>query len=207
MTDTTAVLLTSGGMDSTVLAYWLEQNGCQFIPLFFSYGQHCRDTELSTLKAMLTSDMLSRLEVVDIGKVYDASSSRMIIEADLWTDEVTADDLYLPYRNLLFMSIGAAFAQARNCSKLYSAFINSNHAKEIDCSAEFFGRLNGIFAEYGAVEICMPFRNMSKSEVAQIGIDLNVQIGRTYSCQVSSKTPCGVCPNCVDRLTALENIE
>ena len=206
MNEIDSVLLASGGMDSTVLAYWLNERGQKFIPLFFQYGQHCCENELSTLKKMLNAEMLERLEVVDISGIYQPSQSRMIVEADLWQDNVTADDLYLPYRNLLFLSLGAAFAQARNCSKVYSAFINSNHAKEIDCSAEFFGRLGGIFSDFGAVEIVMPFRDMSKSEVAKIGIDLKLEIGRTYSCQVSSKTACGVCPNCVDRLEALENL-
>lgn len=206
MKNPESVLLASGGLDSTVLAYWLRSKNRNFIPLFLNYGQHCCDSELTTLKQMLDSDMLERLQVVDISAIYGASQSRMIVEADLWNESITADDLYLPYRNLLFLSIAAAFAQARGCKKVYAAFINSNHAKEIDCSSEFFQRLAGVFEDYGAVEIDMPFRDMSKSDVAKIGIDLNIGIGRTYSCQVSSSTACGVCPNCVDRLEALANI-
>lgn len=206
MSNPTAVLLASGGMDSTVLAYWLVRRKTEFIPLFLQYGQHCWENELATLKRLLPEVVVDDLKIVDISDVYRGSPSRMIVEADLWSEDVSADDLYLPYRNLLFLSLGVAFAQARNCTQVFSAFINSNHAKEIDCSTEFFARLAGVFSDYGAVEIVMPFRDMSKSEVAKIGIDLQVPIGRTYSCQVSSKIACGVCPNCVDRLEALANI-
>jgi 7-cyano-7-deazaguanine synthase len=127
----------------------------------------------------------------------------LIDEPNLWRDEITAEDLYLPYRNLLLLSIGAAYAQARDYSSLYAAFINSNHAKEIDCSAEFFERLSGVLLEYGSVEIKMPFRELSKYEVAKIGIALKAPIAHTFSCQAASRVPCGACPNCVDRLEAL----
>ncbi|UTW70738.1 7-cyano-7-deazaguanine synthase [Anaerobacillus sp. HL2] len=50
----------------------------------------------------------------------------------------TAEDLYLPYRNLLFLSIAASVAQTLGINEVYSAFDNSNHAKEIDCSKRIF---------------------------------------------------------------------
>ncbi|REJ91783.1 MAG: 7-cyano-7-deazaguanine synthase [Planctomycetota bacterium] len=201
-----SVLLASGGLDSTVLAYWLRKNGVHFRPVFIDYGQHCAAAELATLKRVLPADISSRIQCINVGDIYAGSSSRMIAEADLWQDHVEADDLYLPYRNLLLLSIGSAYAQAHGYGALYSAFINSNHAKEIDCSAEFFGRLDSLLSEYGSVRVEMPFREYSKSQVARLGIKLGVPIGATYSCQVSSNVPCGVCPNCVDRLDALEEL-
>ena len=104
------------------------------------------------------------------------------------------------------MSVGSAYAQSRGIEVVYAAFINSNHAKEIDCSAEFFARLTSLLAEYGSVEIRMPFREFSKERVVEIGISLGVPIGATYSCQISSTVPCGACPNCVERLRALRAI-
>jgi 7-cyano-7-deazaguanine synthase len=105
------------------------------------------------------------------------------------------------------LTVGAAFAQARGYGCLYSAFINSNHAKEIDCSAQFFERLGTLLSDYGTVRIEMPFRNLSKTEVAEIGIRLGVPIGQTYSCQAAVNVPCGACPNCVDRAKALLAVE
>src|SRR5690606_28957834 len=129
--------------------------------------------------------------------------SRFINEANLWEEELTADDLYIPYRNILILTLAASFAQSMNINEVYSAFINSNHAKEIDCSKEFFLRMEDMLVDYGAVKIVMPFLEMSKFEVAKIGIALKAPIGKTFSCQASSKIPCGACPNCVDRLEAL----
>lgn len=202
-----AVVLTSGGLDSTTLAYWLRDKGVQFLPLFIDYGQHCRITELRTLERVLPPDFGGRVEIVRIGDIYKGCSSRLITAADLWRDAVTGDDLYLPYRNLLMLTVGAAFTQARGLNHLYTAFINSNHAKEIDCSAEFFGRLGSMLADYGTVTVEMPFRNLSKSEVARIGYRLGAPIAQTYSCQAAAEVPCGACPNCVDRARALLELE
>lgn len=201
-----AVLLSSGGLDSTTLAYWLKAKGVQFLPLFIDYGQHCSGTELKTLARVLPPEFTSKIEIVRIGDIYKNCSSRLIAAPDLWKDTVVGDDLYLPYRNLLMLTVGAAFTQAKGLARLYSAFINSNHAKEIDCSAEFFNRLEGMLSDYGTVRVEMPFRNMSKAEVARIGSRLGAPIAQTFSCQAAPEIPCGACPNCVDRAGALREL-
>lgn len=200
------VLLVSGGMDSTVLAYDLVQQGKTIIPLFIDYGQHCREKEYSTANRVLPKEIVHNLKVINISDVYSESNSRMIKEADLWRDNVVSDDLYLPYRNLLFLSVAAAYAQSLGADCVYSAFINSNHAKEIDCSLNFFLQLQALLKEFGSVEIRLPYRDLSKTEVARLGLSLSVPISETYSCQVNSTVPCGVCPNCIDRLTAINSV-
>jgi 7-cyano-7-deazaguanine synthase len=199
-----AILLASGGLDSTTLAYSLQADGIEFLPVFIDYGQHCAKTELETLLDVLPPKYVDLVRVLNVSDVYKRSSSRLISEANLWEDQISYKDLYLPYRSLLLLSVGAAFAQSIGCPHLYAAFINSNHAQEIDCSTEFFERLAQMLSDYGTVEIRMPFRNMSKYEVATRGISLHAPIGRTFSCQASSRIPCGACPNCVDRLDALQ---
>lgn len=201
-----ALLMASGGMDSTVLAYWLREKGKNILPLFIDYGQHFKNTELDSLKKHLPEEYKESIKIINIKDIYALSKSRMIVEPNLWEDEVVADDLYLPYRNLLFLSIAASIAQTHGIKEVYSAFINSNHAKEIDCSKEFFDNLNGLLESYGPVNICMPFRFYTKKEVAELGLKLKVPISETFSCQASSEVHCGVCPNCVDRLNALNNI-
>jgi 7-cyano-7-deazaguanine synthase len=201
------ILLASGGLDSTTLAYWLLNQGIQFVPVFIDYGQHCALTELESLRKVLPRSHTDKIEIIDIKSVYKYSRSRFIQAADLWSEPITADDLYIPYRNILILTVAASFAQTLGYTNVYSAFINSNHAKEIDCSNEFFDEMESILKEYGAVKIHMPFRNYSKYEVAKIGISLGAPIGATFSCQASPTIPCGACPNCVDRLDALKQIE
>jgi len=201
------VLLASGGLDSTVMAYWLISQQIQFVPLFINYGQHCVDTEHKTLKEVLPTSHVSKIEYIDISSIYKKSKSRFIQPANLWEEEVKAEDLYIPYRNVLLLTVAASFAQTIGFSNVYSAFINSNHAKEIDCSNAFFKKMEALLDDFGSVKINMPFRYHSKYEVAKIGIKLGAKIGNTFSCQASPIIPCGACPNCVDRLNALEQIQ
>lgn len=57
-----------------------------------------------------------------------------------------------------------------------------------------------------SVKINMPYREMSKTQVAMLGLTLKAPIAQTYSCQVNSQNPCGACPNCIDRIVAMNNL-
>ena len=131
------ILLASGGLDSTTMAYWLLDRGVEFIPLFINYGQHCALTEFETLKNVLPSSYSDKIEYIDIKSVYARSNSKFIKPANLWEDDIVADDLYIPYRNVLLLTIGATFAQTLGYSNVYSAFINSNHAKKLVAQMNF----------------------------------------------------------------------
>jgi len=200
---TTAILLCSGGLDSTTLAHWLRERSVQLVPIFLDYGQHCVETEWQTLKLVLPAEGVGAPERIDVSGIFRGSKSRLIVEPDLWRESVADQDLYIPYRTLLFFSIGAACAQSRGLSDVYSGFINSNHAKELDCSSGFLNSLDALAENVGAVRFHMPFRYWSKSQVVAEAIRLGVNVGVTYSCQLLSDTPCGACPNCVERLNAI----
>ena len=197
------LLLASGGLDSTTVAYQLTSAGVEVVPIFFDYGQHCVGVEWSRVNEVLPSDM-QRPERFDISSIFRGSPSRLICEADLWTEEVKDDDLYKPYRTMLFFAAAAARAQTVGILDVYTGFINSNHAKEIDCTAAFMDSLDGLTSSIGPVRFHSPFRYSSKADVARAAAELGVPIGRTYSCQAFAQFPCGACPNCVERLNALK---
>lgn len=198
-----AILLASGGLDSTTVAYQLASAQVDVIPIFFDYGQHCVDIEWNRVNEVLPAYM-QRPEKYDVSDIFKGSPSRLIKEADLWNEEVKDDDLYIPYRTMLFFAAAAARAQTIGVLDVYTGFINSNHAKEIDCTATFMNTLEGLTSNIGPVRFHSPFRFSSKADVARVAVELGVPIGRTYSCQASSQFPCGACPNCVERLNALK---
>lgn len=197
------VLLASGGLDSSTIAYSLREQSKVFVPLFFDYGQHCVEKEWSTLKRVLPLGGIDPVRV-DISGIFEGSSSRLISEPDLWSDHVEDDDLYVPYRTLFFFSAAAAYAQTHGMLDVFAGFINSNHAKELDCTESFFNGLDALSASVGPVRFHLPIRQWSKADVVKEAVRLGVPIGSTYSCQLLSDTPCGACPNCVERLTAIE---
>ena len=197
-----ALVMVSGGLDSTTVCHLLVKAGTQVHPIFFDYGQHCVETEWAKVNEVLPTEALPP-ERINLSDVFKGSTSRMIVEADLWTETVLDDDLYIPYRTMLFFASAAARAQTVGILDVYSGFINSNHAKEIDCSTEFMNGLDELSVGVGAVRFHAPFGASSKSDVLRKAVELAVPIGRTFSCQASSSFPCGACPNCVERLNAL----
>lgn len=197
-----ALVMVSGGLDSTTVCHMLVREGVDVHPVFFDYGQHCAETEWGKVLSVLPPTSLPP-ERLDISDIFRGSPSRMIVEADLWNETITDDDLYIPYRTMLFFSVAAARAQTLKIMNVYSGFINSNHAKEIDCSAAFMNGLEELSKDVGAVRFHSPLREMSKTDVVRLALELDVPIGRTFSCQASSSFPCGACPNCVERLNAL----
>lgn len=198
-----AIVMVSGGLDSTTVCYLLAKKSIEIFPIFFDYGQHCAETEWAKINEVLPPEVLPP-ERISLSDIFKGSKSRMIDEADLWSETVVDSDLYIPYRTLLFFASAAARAQTIGILDVYSGFINSNHAKEIDCSTEFMNDLDELSAGVGAVRFYAPFGTWSKSEVVRKALELGVPIGRTFSCQVSSSFPCGACPNCVERLNALD---
>lgn len=182
---TKGVVLVSGGLDSTTLMYQFVAQNVELVPLFINYGQHCASKEYDTLLKVIPEKYKDKIETIDISSIFKYSKSKFIRPVDLWQDDIKAEDLYIPYRNVLLMTVAASFAQTLGLNKVYAAFINSN---------------------YGSVKIVMPFRNLSKYEVAKLGIGLQAPIGATFSCQASPDIPCGACPNCVDRLNALKEL-
>jgi 7-cyano-7-deazaguanine synthase len=203
MSGERAVVMTSGGLDSTVLLYWAIAKRYRACSLFLNYGQHCAGTELSTLRSLLPSEI--QLSTLDLAAVFAASSSRLIREVDLWHEDMKAEDLMLPYRNLFLVATGLAFAAAHGATVLLAAFINSNHAREIDATSAFLSGTGGL-AGTGSVRLEFPFRDFSKRDVVKIGLSLGVRVAETYSCQVNAAQHCGACPNCVDRISAFRSV-
>ncbi len=76
------VLLASGGLDSTTMAYWLLKNKIDFIPLFIKYGQHCVETEFNTLETVLPTGYADKIEIIDISDVYQHSKWSCYIYLD-----------------------------------------------------------------------------------------------------------------------------
>ncbi len=98
-----ALLLCSGGLDSTTVGYWLVEKRISFQPVFFDYGQHCVEKEWETVQKVLPiSDLVSPVLRIDISSIYQHSTSRLIAEPNLWKEHVEDDELYIPYRTLLF---------------------------------------------------------------------------------------------------------
>jgi 7-cyano-7-deazaguanine synthase len=200
-----AVVMVSGGVDSTTLSWWLSYHGVKQHPLFVDYGQHCADTELDAVRRNLPLGLGVTTPRINVGDVYKGSRSRLILPANLNVDQIEDDHLHVPYRNLLILTVGAAVAATKGVNAIFAAFIASNHVVEIDASALFLNNVTQLLGAVDRVVVETPFRDMNKAEIVQLSLALGAPLAFTFSCQAASVMPCGACPNCVERQQAFDS--
>jgi len=214
--DSKAVVLLSGGMDSSTLLFFLrKQLRIRSVhALSFRYGQkHERELEMAKWQA--------RKVGVAEHKVIDLAVLAPLVEgASALTDPgIAVPDLsslnakqrrqpptYVPNRNMILLSLAAAYAEAHGITNIFYGAQAQDAYGYWDCTAEFVGRINSLLAlnRGKPVRIHAPFAGMSKTAIVAIGRKLGVDYSRTWSCYRGGAEPCGSCPSCVERHKAMQ---
>lgn len=191
MIKKTVLHLLSGGLDSTVLLYDLVKQGHNVHAVLFDYGQ----THVEELN--FAAEHCDRLDI----KMSTLKLPRL--RGSMLTDGVGT--YVVPNRNAVLLSVACNLAVI---AKAESVTFGSNRddAKEFpDCRRPFVEAFNlAIKAAKVDVEVCAPYIEKTKSEIAAIGRKLGVPMNRTWSCYSPGSTPCGNCPACVKRTAAFK---
>ncbi len=207
-----AVVLLSGGLDSsTALARTIER-GCEIIALTFSYGQR-HSKELGSAKKIAEHYGVQRHITVDldIGKYLDSSLTQPSMHippgADEQSDGSSIPSTYVPARNIVFMSVAAAIAESVGADSVVIAVNSVDFSDYPDCTPEFIdayqkmlevGTRGGVDGR--AVQIDAPLLEMSKAEIVREAVRLGVPLELTWSCYAGGDKACGVCDSCRLRL-------
>ena len=206
-----AVILLSGGLDSTTLLHyvWKTLGVGRIFALTFNYGQkHSREIRCAAWQAQQL-DVLEH-QVVDIAGLGSLTQGASALTDALIPvpafDELQAEQrdqppTYVPNRNMILLSLAAAYAEAKGVAKVFYGAQTQDRYGYWDCTPEFMGRMNAVLAlnRRLAVRIHAPFMLMSKSEIIGIGRELGVDYAQTWTCYRGQETACGVCPACVER--------
>ena len=205
-----AILLLSGGIDSTTLLAKLSNENYEVVAVSFNYGQK-HVIELNYAKKNAEKYSVKKHHIVELDKILFNSSALVNREVEIATyhnnklpqGQVNA---YVPFRNLLFISSALSLAESMNINEVYLAFNSDDKANFWDCSTEFVERINKISSSNTSIQIKTPFINLSKTEVVKLSRQLNVDLNYTITCyQPNEETECGVCLSCVTKQKALEN--
>ena len=213
-----AVILLSGGMDSAVLLQYLMQklNRRDVHALSFLYGQkHCREIEMARVQAGIAGVKEHRIiEMPWLAELVDGASALTegaIPVPDL--DEIEESSLnqpptYVPNRNMVFLSLAAAYAEAAGISDVFYGAQAQDEYGYWDCTVDFVSRMNELLAlnRGKRVIIHAPFAEKTKSEVARLGRAMGVDFNRTWSCYRGGEEPCGKCPSCIERERAIKEV-
>jgi len=180
--------LFSGGIDSTVMLYELLKDECNVHCLFFQYGQlHLREWDYAKSMA---NKLNVKLTKIDIPGVFGKS-------------RLTGDDscsAVVPNRNMVFLSIAAAFAVKADADSVTIGITGSDFHVFHDCRSEFIQAMNNALHEAEvSVSIKAPYVAMTKSQVVNLGFRLGVDFKGTWSCYERGSVPCGKCLACKER--------
>jgi 7-cyano-7-deazaguanine synthase len=207
-----AVVLLSGGLDSTTLLAMAQKEGYLLYGLTFRYGQRHRQ-ELEAARRVAECFRVQEHRIVDIDlRAFGGSALTSEIEVPKGNDLTGAGDIpvtYVPARNTIFLSYALAWAEVLGTGEIFIGVNAVDYSGYPDCRPEFIAAFEKManLAIKAAVEgktsvsIRTPLMYLSKGEIILAGLKLGVDYGLTHTCYdpASDGLACGHCDSCLLR--------
>ncbi|GAB3446526.1 7-cyano-7-deazaguanine synthase QueC [Phycicoccus ginsengisoli] len=208
-----AIVLLSGGLDSTTVLAMAKEQGFEPYALSFRYGQR-HSIELEAAARVARAQGVARHVVADIDlRVFGGSAltSATEVPKHASVDEV-AEDIpvtYVPARNTIFLSFALAYAETVGASDIFLGVSALDYSGYPDCRPEYIAAFEEManLATRAGVEgarttIHTPLINLTKGETVRRGLELGVDYSLTSSCYDPDEMgrPCGHCDSCLLRL-------
>lgn len=202
-----AVVLLSGGLDSTVLLWHLMKLMNEVHPISIHYGQrHWK--ELNSAAAVCQAGELSwqKVELLSLRDVL-TGSSQTDASVDVPEGHYSADNMAItvvPNRNMILLSIATAYAISLKAEIVAYAAHAGDHAQYPDCRAAFIHALSGAIAlcDDNPPQLNTPFAGRSKADIVSLGAEIGAPMHLTWSCYKGGEKHCGKCGTCVERAEA-----
>ena len=212
MTDSTAIALLSGGLDSATAAALAVEAGERVIGLSFDYGQRHR-RELEAAAALASRLGLVEHHVIQVNLASWGGSSLTDAAQAIpvgGVEEGVIPSTYVPGRNTVFISLGLSLAEARDARRIVLGVNAVDYSGYPDCRPDYleaFQTLADLSSKVGregrGPQLWAPLVTWSKQRIVEEALRLNVPIAETWSCYSGGERPCGVCDSCRIRDDAL----
>jgi len=215
MSDRNAIVLLSGGLDSTTTLAMARSEGFACYALTFRYGQRHRcEIEAATNVARCLGVVEHRVIDIDLGAFgASALTDRRIEVPKDRTDLGESTEIpvtYVPARNTIFLSYALAWAEVLSVFDIFIGVNSTDYSGYPDCRAEFIAAFEkmanlataAVVEGKGRCRIHTPIIEMSKAEIIQAGTKLGVDYSLTHSCYDpdGQGRSCGRCDSCRLRL-------
>ncbi len=208
-----AVVLLSGGLDSSTVMAIARSEGFEVNALSFAYGQR-HAWELEAAKRIAESGGAARHRVVAFDlRAFGGSAltSDIDVPKGREVDEMTRGIpiTYVPARNTIFLSFALAWAEVLGANDIFIGVNALDYSGYPDCRPEFihaYERMANLATKTGVegrqkLKIHAPLLQMTKAEIIRRGLELGVDYGLTSSCYdpAPDGAPCGECDSCILR--------
>ena len=210
-----SIVLLSSGLDSTVAFKEAFDRCDEVLCVTFDYGQRAVKKEIAFAKAICKQFKVGHI-IIELpwyrkfrGALTGGGQMPKISSSDLDNKEITqksAEQVWVPARNVVFLSIGASLAENYRFDIIVTGFDAEEAATFPDNTIEFVENFNRML-DSGTLthpEVHTPLISLSKAEIAKRGLEINAPLEWSWSCYEGGERPCGVCESCLRRHRAFE---
>jgi 7-cyano-7-deazaguanine synthase len=215
-----AIVLLSGGLDSTTTLAIAKNLGYDLFAISFSYGQRHK-IELERAKIVAREIKTKEHRIINID-LRQFGGSALTDDIDVPThreDEKISTSIpitYVPARNTIFLSYALAYAEVIQCNNIFIGVTSVDYSGYPDCRPEFitaFEIMANLATKAGVegmdrIKIQTPLIHMTKAEIIKEGLSLGVDYGLTHSCYDPNEVglACGNCDSCLLRLKGFKKL-
>lgn len=204
-----AVILFSGGLDSTTCLAYAKREGFDCYALSFNYGQR-HSSELNAAKKIAAhfnaKHKVFNLEVNQFGGSAITDNNIDVPDYDEKNTHIPVT--YVPARNTIFLSVALAWAEVLNAKDIFIGVSHVDYSGYPDCRPEYIKAFQNLAnlatkfgVEEGGIKIHTPIIHLSKAETIKLGYDFGVDYSMTVSCYKANEEghACGQCDSCMLR--------
>ena len=213
-----AVVLLSGGLDSSTVLYQAKTDGYECYAISFDYQQRHR-RELQSAQAIARCANVKEHQVISFDLRQWGGSALTDEDIDLpehrSLDQMSQDIpiTYVPARNTIFLSFGLSYAEAKGAERVYLGVNALDYSGYPDCRPDYIQAMQEVFTlgtkqgrEGQPIRIVTPLINLKKTAIIELGNQLGVPWEQTWSCYAGGDVACGVCDSCRLRLAAFAEL-
>jgi 7-cyano-7-deazaguanine synthase len=205
-----AVLVYSGGLDSTTLLY--EYRDSIALAVSFDYGSKHNAREIAYAAENCKRLGVKHL-VIPLGFIGQYFKSDLLLSGGEIPEGSYADDnmhsTVVPFRNGIMLAVAAGLAESYGLDTVMLANHSGDHAIYPDCRPEFVEAMDAAVkaGTYEGIRVVSPYCDITKRDIALRGKALGIDYSLTYSCYKGGEKHCGKCGTCVERKEALEGFD
>ena len=204
-----AIILLSGGLDSTTTAAIAKSEGYELFALTLDYGQRHR-IEIEAAKKIaghlgIAQHVIMPIDVCLFGGSSLTGNAEVPKDVPLEQIGQNIPNTYVPARNAVFLALALAYAESVGAEKIYIGISNVDYSGYPDCRPEFLQAFNTLAnlatkagVEKGQFSVEAPLLSLSKRETILRGLELGVDYSLTFTCYdpLPDGNSCGRCESC-----------
>ncbi|MFV0555062.1 MAG: 7-cyano-7-deazaguanine synthase QueC [Mangrovibacterium sp.] len=211
-----AVVLLSGGLDSTTALHLAKSQGFELYALTLNYGQK-NVVEMQKAKKQVELAGVKKHFVVEMQMNQWGGSA--LTDAAIPVEEGHPDSdkiptTYVPARNMIFLSVAASVAEAVGAQDVFIGVSQVDYSGYVDCREEFIEAMEKAInqgtvcavVDKKPIRVNAPFINFTKADEIKLGLKLGIDYKYTHTCYAPVETPCGKCDSCLLRAKAFAEV-